>query len=102
MNRTLFSLSARRDPGVLTREHIPLVERMGEIARRVLSERGASPEDARLGFHWPPFLLVRHLHMHILSPPSSLGWFSKYILFRENSFAFTTHAGMLERLQSML
>ena len=91
-----------RNPGVLTRDHIPMVERMGEIAWHVLTEQGGDPEDVRLGFHWPPFLRVQHLHMHILAPPSSLGWFSKYILFRENSFAFTTHAGMLDRLQAML
>ena len=86
---------------MLTHEHLPLVERMGAIARQVLAEQGADPEDARLGFHWPPFILVRHLHMHILSPPSSLGWLSKYIVFRENSFAFTSHTGMLDRLRAM-
>ena len=79
-----------------------MVERMGEIAREVLSQQGASPDDASLGFHWPPFIRVQHLHLHILSPPSSMGWFSRNLLFRENSFAFVTHAAMLDRLRSML
>ena len=79
-----------------------MVEKMGEVAREVLREQGANPEDACLGFHWRPFLRVQHLHLHILSPPSSIGWFSRLLLFRENSFAFVTHAAMLDRLRSML
>ena len=79
-----------------------MVEKMGEIARDVLTAQGACADDASLGFHWPPFIMVQHLHLHLLSPPSSLGWFSRLILFRENSFAFITHTAMLDRLRSML
>ena len=101
-NPEKLDLQNCRNPGELTGEHIAMVEKMGEIAREILAQQGASPEDSRLGFHWPPFLRVQHLHLHILNPPSSMGWFARHLLFRENSFAFMTHAAMLDRLRSML
>lgn len=42
----------------------------------------------RLGLHWPP--IIQHLHVHVMSPPESMSWFSKRIIFRPNSYWFVS------------
>ena len=90
-----------KDPKSLQQEHIPLVERMVEIGKQVLLEQGGNLEEARIGFHWPPVILVKHLHLHVMSPESSMGWFYRSILFRVDSFAFASHTWMIDHLQTM-
>ena len=90
-----------KDPKSLRQEHIPLVERMVEIGKQVLSEQGGNVEEARIGFHWPPIIFVKHLHLHVISPESSMGWFSRSILFRVDSFAFASHTWMIDHLRTM-
>ena len=90
-----------RDPKALTREHIPMVERMVAIGQQVLSDQGGDMEGIRMGFHWPPFILVRHLHLHVVGPESSMGWFSRKILFRVDSFAFSSHTWIVDHLSKM-
>ncbi|KAJ2716466.1 hypothetical protein H4R19_000626 [Coemansia spiralis] len=53
----------------LAPEDLPMIERMHEIGRRLLEERGFAGELARFGFHRPPFNSVHHLHMHCLGLP---------------------------------
>lgn len=90
-----------RDPKSLTAAHIPIVERMVEIGKQVLHEQGGSEEGTRIGFHWPPFILVNHLHLHVVSPESSMGWFSRKVLYRVDSFAFVSHSWMIDRLKNL-
>ena len=90
-----------RDPGSLTGEHVSLVERMVEIGKQVLTERGGRVEEARMGFHWPPFILVRHLHLHVIGPESSMGWLSRNLVFRKDSFVFTSHTWLIEHLRNI-
>ena len=42
-----------------------------------------------MGFHWPPFHLISHLHLHVISSTSQMGWISRGI-FKENSYWFVT------------
>lgn len=88
-----------QDPRVLTSNHIPLVERMAEIGRQVLEERGGSKEEARLGFHWPPFILVKHLHLHVISPESEMGWLNRTVIFRKDSYFFSSPNSMINYLK---
>ena len=90
-----------RDPKALTSEHLPIVERMVEIGKQILVDQGGSVEEARMGFHWPPFTWVKHLHLHVISPESSMGWFARNVIFRVNSFAFVSHSWMSEHLKTM-
>uniref|UniRef100_H3DG20 HIT domain-containing protein n=1 Tax=Tetraodon nigroviridis TaxID=99883 RepID=H3DG20_TETNG len=58
---------------MLQTQHIPLVERMVEVARSVLEENKVhNSEDNRMGFHLPPFTSVPHLHLHVLCPASKM------------------------------
>lgn len=89
------------DPRSLTGEHVALVERMAELGKQVLTERGGRVEEARMGFHWPPFILVRHLHLHVIGPESSMGWLGRNLIFRKDSFAFSSHTWMIEHLKNI-
>ncbi|KAF4532874.1 hypothetical protein B566_EDAN001477 [Ephemera danica] len=93
---------------IVTKEHIPdakrvtseqksIVERLVELGKQVLLDQGADLSDTRFGFHWPPFHSVSHLHMHAISPASSMGLVQR-IIFRENSWWFVSPEYVLSRL----
>jgi len=50
-----------------------------------------------LGFHWPPFHSIAHLHLHVIAPSDSMGFISRTI-FRPNSWWFVTPEYVKERL----
>ncbi|XP_050706472.1 adenosine 5'-monophosphoramidase HINT3-like [Eriocheir sinensis] len=86
------------DPKCLTKEHIPTVEKMMALSKEVLVTQGGSPDTARLGFHWPPFHTVSHLHLHIIAPESEMGLIGR-AMFKANSFWFVTPEKVIEQLQ---
>jgi hypothetical protein len=43
----------------------------------------------RLGFHYPPFNSVQHLHLHAISPASSMSFVSR-LIFRPGSWWFVS------------
>ncbi|KAG0714509.1 Histidine triad nucleotide-binding protein 3 [Chionoecetes opilio] len=86
------------DAKCLTREHIPLVEKMTTLSKEVLVTQGGSPDTARLGFHWPPFHSISHLHLHIIAPESEMGLIGR-AMFKSNSFWFVTPEKVIEQLQ---
>ena len=57
----------------LTKEHIPMLEQMKEMAIKYLTEtfqnEGVTKEIIKFGFHVPPFTSIPHLHMHCIVPP---------------------------------
>ena len=73
-------------------EHIPVIQKLEEIGKTVLQERvpGCDANEARLGFHWPPFSSIPHLHMHVLAPVSSMGFIKRNLIFRKDSMAFVS------------
>lgn len=60
------------------------MESMEAVGRRVLGERVGEVEEGELlmGFHWPPLTSIAHLHLHIIYPASSLGFFSRHLVFK--------------------
>ncbi|XP_072264964.1 adenosine 5'-monophosphoramidase HINT3 [Pyxicephalus adspersus] len=83
----------------LTKEHVQLVQNMVEVGKNVLQKNNVTDlQDIRLGFHWPPFCSIGHLHLHVLAPASQLGFLSRMI-YRLNSYWFITADQLIERLQ---
>ncbi|XP_010280921.1 PREDICTED: histidine triad nucleotide-binding protein 3, partial [Phaethon lepturus] len=84
----------------LKAEHIPVVKRMMEVGKAVLQRSNFSDlNDIRMGFHWPPFCSIPHLHLHVLAPASQLGFLSR-LFYRINSYWFITAEKLIERLQT--
>ncbi|XP_067881412.1 histidine triad nucleotide-binding protein 3 isoform X2 [Heterodontus francisci] len=74
----------------LKKEHISVVQKMVNIGKNVLQEKGIDDlADVRLGFHWPPFCTITHLHLHVLAPASQMGFISR-LVYRINSYWFIT------------
>lgn len=86
------------NPKSLTKEHVTLVERLQEVAKSVIDGTEADSEDVLYGYHWPPFNSIQHLHLHVISPRTQMGFFARQI-FKPNSFWFVSHEWLLERLK---
>ncbi|KAK9411560.1 histidine triad nucleotide-binding protein 3 [Crotalus adamanteus] len=84
----------------LKSEHIPLLERMMAVGKAILQwSKCTNLDDIRMGFHWPPFCSIAHLHLHVLAPASQLGFLSRMI-YRLNSYWFITAEQLMERLKA--
>ncbi|VEN47676.1 unnamed protein product [Callosobruchus maculatus] len=79
-------------------EHKALLEKLIENGKRVVVEQGGDVDDIRLGFHCPPFNSISHLHLHVISPASDMGFYSR-LVFKPNTWWFQTVDGILEKLE---
>ena len=87
------------DPKSLhSQDHVQLLERLFEAGKKSLVENQADCEDALFGYHWPPFNSIQHLHLHVISPRSQMGFFARQI-YKPNSLWFVTHDWFLEHLK---
>ncbi|XP_078068947.1 adenosine 5'-monophosphoramidase HINT3 isoform X1 [Mustelus asterias] len=85
----------------LKKEHISTVEKMVNIGENVLQQNGIDDlTDVRLGFHWPPFCTINHLHLHVLAPASQMGFISRMV-YRANSYWFITVDQLIKKLTSL-
>lgn len=89
-----------KDPKTLDSSHQALVERLVEAGRDFLKQKNVGLEEASFGFHWPPFTSVSHLHLHVISPTSDMGFIARCI-FRPNSLWFVTAEWLISRLKAM-
>lgn len=84
----------------LSKDHVPLIRRMVELGKEILEKNNVTDfNDARFGFHWPPFCSVTHLHLHVLAPVSQMGFMSR-LVYRLNSYWFMTADQLIELLNS--
>jgi len=62
---------------------------------------GGSSEQVEklMGFHWPPFHTVSHLHLHVIAPSNQMGFISRTV-FRPGIW-FVTADYVRERLEKM-
>ncbi|CAL1283148.1 unnamed protein product [Larinioides sclopetarius] len=76
--------------------HIPMLQQMENIAYEVLKQQGALAMPSRVGYHWPPFISVPHLHLHVIAPEKELS-IRPRILFQPGTRWFlTTECGNFE------
>ncbi|KAH8248670.1 hypothetical protein KR032_002012 [Drosophila birchii] len=62
---------------VLNRSHLELVQRMELGMIELFRSKNLDPDEAILGFHIPPFISVKHLHLHGIYPPSDMSFLNK-------------------------
>jgi len=97
-----------RDAKAMLPEHIRILDRMVEVANQVLSEKlnqdpalGDPTQVQRLlGFHWPPFQMVSHLHLHVMAPSDQMGFIHRN-MFRSGSMWFVSPDYVRDRLLQM-
>uniref|UniRef100_A0A023GFA9 Adenosine 5'-monophosphoramidase HINT3 n=1 Tax=Amblyomma triste TaxID=251400 RepID=A0A023GFA9_AMBTT len=68
-----------KDVKSLTYNDIPIVNRLVEIGKQVLEQRGGSLDTSRFGFHWPPFTSISHLHLHVIAPAADMSTIGRFI-----------------------
>ncbi|KAH8372008.1 hypothetical protein KR093_009706 [Drosophila rubida] len=64
---------------VLDKSHTKLVGRMEDTLKEFLKSKDIDTTDALFGFHMPPFISVKHLHLHGIAPRSEMGFFSRLV-----------------------
>ncbi|XP_033644968.1 histidine triad nucleotide-binding protein 3-like [Asterias rubens] len=84
----------------LKKEDLPMVEYLHAVGQGVLEQKGGSIDDARSGFHWPPFNTVDHLHLHILYPVSEMKFMGRQ-MYRNNSPWFATYEWLIQHLKDL-
>ncbi|RKP10837.1 HIT-like domain-containing protein [Thamnocephalis sphaerospora] len=82
----------------LTKNHVELVDSMISLGKRVLTELGHDPAQARIGFHRPPFNSVKHLHMHVITTPFRSRF--KALMFKPGHRWYTDAVDVLEMLKA--
>lgn len=65
------------------------MEKLVNDGKRILCENDANMDDVLMGFHWPPFNSVNHLHLHIISPASEIGLIHRQ-MFKPSNIWFVT------------
>ncbi|XP_028253670.1 histidine triad nucleotide-binding protein 3-like [Parambassis ranga] len=84
----------------LHRDHIPLVEQMEEMGRRILEKNQVCDfGDVRMEFHVPLFSSVPHLHLHALAPASEMNIRSQ-LRYGQRSHWFITVDQVLSQLKT--
>lgn len=89
-----------KDPKHLGPADSDLVERLTAVGKEYLTKNGGSVDESRIGFHWPPFNSISHLHLHVIAPVRSMGLIASMI-FRPNSLWFVTSDWLINRLKKM-
>eukprot|EP00121_Abeoforma_whisleri_P004405 Awhi_evm1s3981 len=54
-----------------------------------------------MGFHWPPFNSIDHLHLHVIGPESTMSFFGK-LEFKVGTLWYKTGHQILQRLEATL
>ncbi|XP_034839005.1 adenosine 5'-monophosphoramidase HINT3-like [Maniola hyperantus] len=85
------------DAKSLTSADKGLVEKLLTTAKELLSKNNLSVEDARFGYHWPPFRSVKHLHLHAIAPESKMGMIGRMV-FKKDSYWFVSPEYVVSRL----
>lgn len=52
---------------------------MQSALNETLIKEGVELTDTKIGFHYPPFCSINHLHMHGIGPASKMGFLSRWI-----------------------
>lgn len=57
---------------------------MKQELENIMRNKNVDLTDVSYGFHLPPFISVKHLHMHAIAPVSKMRYLSRIIFARQN------------------
>lgn len=80
---------------------VELVKKMLEYGKNFLQSVESDPEmskDSLLGFHYPPFVGIDHLHLHVICPASEMNSTSKN-LFQKDAWFFVSPEKLIKTLE---
>ncbi|KAF8783369.1 Histidine triad nucleotide-binding protein 3 like protein [Argiope bruennichi] len=72
---------------------------METIAYEILKQQGAGCMPSRVGYHWPPFISVAHLHLHAIAPEKELS-IRPRILFQPGTRWFLTTKEVIAKIRN--
>ncbi|CAL1529576.1 unnamed protein product [Lymnaea stagnalis] len=87
-----------KDPKHLGSNDVKLVEQLVSVGKDFLAKQGGDVTDVRMGFHWPPFNSISHLHLHVISPTKHMGFIAS-LIFKVNSYWFVSAEWLIDRLK---
>ncbi|KAB7499387.1 Histidine triad nucleotide-binding protein 3 [Armadillidium nasatum] len=61
--------------------------KMVKVGEQIMTENKGDLSGLRMGFHWPPFHSISHLHLHVIAPEEEMGLIARAI-FKVNSYWF--------------
>lgn len=83
-----------------TEEHIDLIKEMVTFGTDYLMKHNNINEnETKIGFHWPPFISIEHLHLHIICPVSDMRLLHRAMF--NNSYMVSPEY-VIERIESKL
>jgi diadenosine tetraphosphate (Ap4A) HIT family hydrolase len=88
----------------LNESHLELLYEMKQVADSILTtmlqeeDRTNDHDNVKLVFHMPPFNSVDHLHLHVLAPVPSMGWYGK-LKYWENTPWCESWQSIVDRLK---
>ena len=90
------------NPKTLESQHIPLIHDLESFAldfiKSTIGERFDNKE-LLIGFHWPPFISVEHLHLHVIYPKSNLNQLGRW-KFPNDSWYFLSPSKLIDYLKN--
>lgn len=90
----------------LSSSDLPMLYEMKQLAQQIVtiyapeSIDNTTSNNYRFVFHIPPFYSVKHLHLHVLAPVSSMSWFYRQFKYPSNEIRWCTHLDtVIDRLE---
>ena len=89
------------NPKTLSKKDIELVIEMENFAVEFIKSKiGNDITEVLFGFHWPPFITVEHLHLHIIFPASKMNILYNYIFKKDTSY-FLSPKQLIDYLKNL-
>ena len=84
-----------------TSDHVDLVQEMVRAGTEYLTSicGETALEDSKFGFHYPPFISVQHLHLHVIYPYSEVRMIGS-MLFPEDRWYFVSPDCVIKQIQA--
>eukprot|EP01134_Creolimax_fragrantissima_P008572 CFRG8572T1 len=85
----------------LTSSDLPLLEHMKKAGEQCYQDAGETGTP-HLGFHWPPFNSIDHLHLHVIGPRETMSFGARFLEFNPIFPWFKSVDKLIDTLKSKI